>query len=137
MCIAERQARRHRPRAEHGISLIELIVFIVIVGIASRAGVVGRAEHATRAKRRTHDPETGAGDRRGACSRKCSSSPSPYCDPTTKPNAANALESRPLHWRPGGVNDETTTAAGSGSRGNAHERNQPYDNVNDYNGFSA
>src|SRR5437879_1816508 len=48
MCIAERQARRHRPRAEHGISLIELIVFIVIVGIAV-AGVVGALSMATRA----------------------------------------------------------------------------------------
>src|SRR6267143_783506 len=25
MCIAERQARRHRPRAEHGISLVEQV----------------------------------------------------------------------------------------------------------------
>src|SRR5256885_5168247 len=49
MCIGiERQARRHRPRAEHGISLIELIVFIVIVGIAV-AGVVGALSMATRA----------------------------------------------------------------------------------------
>src|SRR5882762_2045905 len=48
MCIAERQARRHRPRAEHGISLVELIVFIVIVGIAV-AGVVGALSMATRA----------------------------------------------------------------------------------------
>src|SRR3989454_11345867 len=48
MCIAERHARRHRPRAEHGISLVELIVFIVIVGIAV-AGVVGALSMATRA----------------------------------------------------------------------------------------
>src|SRR5881392_3057931 len=48
MCIAERQAQPHRARAEHGISLIELIVFIVIVGIAV-AGVVGALSMATRA----------------------------------------------------------------------------------------
>jgi len=88
MCIVERQARRHRPRAEHGISLIELIVFIVIVGIAV-AGVVGALSMATRS---SADPmiQKQALAIAEALLEEVQLQPFTYCDPDD-PNAASAF----------------------------------------------
>ena len=88
MCITERQARRHRPRAEHGISLVELIVFIVIVGIAV-AGVVGALSMATRA---SADPmiQKQALAIAEALLEEVQLQPFTYCDPDD-PQAATAL----------------------------------------------
>ena len=134
MCIAERQARRHRPRAEHGISLIELIVFIVIVGIAV-AGVVGALSMATRA---SADPmiQKQALAIAEALLEEVQLQPFTYCDPDD-PQAATAQSAAVGATgctEAGSVENlmaaETTPPYGPESRTSAAN---PYDNVNDYN----
>src|SRR5947208_5511596 len=110
MCIGiERQARRHRPRAEHGISLIELIVFIVIVGIAV-AGVVGALSMATRA---SADPmiQKQALAIAEALLEEVQLQPFTYCDPDD-PNAASAQNAGGCTGGAGGANDENLLVAG-------------------------
>ena len=134
MCIVERQARRHRPRAEHGISLIELIVFIVIVGIAV-AGVVGALSMATRA---SADPmiQKQALAIAEALLEEVQLQPFTYCDPDD-PQAATAQSAAVGATgctEAGSVENlmaaETTPPYGPESRTSA---TNPYDNVNDYN----
>ena len=135
MCIGiERQARRHRPRAEHGISLIELIVFIVIVGIAV-AGVVGALSMATRA---SADPmiQKQALAIAEALLEEVQLQPFTYCDPDD-PQAATAQSAAVGATgctEAGSVENlmaaETTPPYGPEDRLSA---TNPYDNVNDYN----
>jgi MSHA pilin protein MshD len=136
MCIAERRARRHRPRAEHGISLIELIVFIVIVGIAV-AGVVGVLSMATRA---SADPliQKQALAVAEALLEEVQLQPFTYCDPDD-PQAATALNN--LVGATGctsaaaveTIGPEATAPYGPEARPSA---TTPFDNVNDYHGYS-
>ena len=134
MCIAERQARRHRPRAEHGVSLVELIVFIVIVGIAV-AGVVGALSMATRA---SADPmiQKQALAIAEALLEEVQLQPFTYCDPDD-PQAATAQSAAVGATgctEAGSVENlmaaETTPPYGPEDRLSA---TNPYDNVNDYN----
>jgi len=134
MCIVERQARRHRPRAGHGISLVELIVFIVIVGIAV-AGVVGALSMATRA---SADPmiQKQALAIAEALLEEVQLQPFTYCDPDD-PQAATAQSAAVGATgctEAGSVENlmaaETTPPYGPESRTSA---TNPYDNVNDYN----
>ena len=133
MCIAERQARRHRPRAEHGISLVELIVFIVIVGIAV-AGVVGALSMATRA---STDPmiQKQALAIAEALLEEVQLQPFTYCDPDDLPNAASALSAADCTGGAGGVNDENRLPLGPEAGETRTSATTPYDNVSDYNGF--
>ena len=135
MCIAERQARRHRPRAEHGISLVELIVFIVIVGIAV-AGVVGALSMATRA---STDPmiQKQALAIAEALLEEVQLQPFTYCDPDDLPNAASALSAADCTGGAGGVNDENRLPLGPEAGETRTSATTPYDNVSDYNGFSV
>src|SRR5882762_368850 len=135
MCIAERQARRHRPRAEHGISLVELIVFIVIVGIAV-AGVVGALSMATRA---SADPmiQKQALAIAEALLEEVQLQPFTYCDPDD-PNAASAPSAAGCTGAAGGPNDENLLVAGQlgpEAGETRYSATTPYDNVSDYNGF--
>jgi MSHA pilin protein MshD len=137
MCIAERQARPHRPRAEHGISLVELIVFIVIVGIAA-AGVVGALSMATRA---SADPmiQKQALAIAEALLEEVELQPFTYCDPDDQPNAATA---RSAAVGPTGCTSldsvenlgrEMIAPYGPEDRLSA---TNPFDNVNDYDTFT-
>ena len=135
MCIAERQARGHRPRAEHGVSLVELIVFIVIVGIAA-AGVVGALSMATRA---STDPmiQKQALAIAEALLEEVQLQPFTYCDPDD-PNAASALSAGGCTGGAGGPNDESLLVAGQlgpEAGETRYSATTPYDNVSDYNGF--
>ena len=134
MCIGiERQARRHRPRAEHGISLIELIVFIVIVGIAV-AGVVGALSMATRA---SADPmiQKQALAVAEALLEEVQLQPFTYCDPDD-PNAASAQNAGGCTGGAGGPNDENRLPLGAEAGETRYSATTPYDNVSDYNTFS-
>jgi len=133
MCIAERQARRHRPRAEHGISLIELIVFIVIVGIAV-AGMVGALSMATRA---STDPmiQKQALAIAEALLEEVQLQPFTYCDPDDA-NAASAFSAADCTGGAGGVNDENRLPLGAEAGETRYSATTPYDNVSDYNTFS-
>ena len=133
MCIAERHARRHRPRAEHGISLVELIVFIVIVGIAV-AGVVGALSMATRA---SADPmiQKQALAVAEALLEEVQLQPFTYCDPDD-PNAASASSAAGCTGGAGGANDENRLPLGPEAGETRYSATTPYDNVSDYNTFS-
>jgi MSHA pilin protein MshD len=136
MCIAERQARRHRPRAEHGVSLVELIVFIVIVSIGV-AGVVGALNMATRA---STDPmiQKQALAIAEALLEEVQLQPFTYCDPDD-PQAATALSAAvgatgcTAAAAVENLGPEATAPYGPETRTSA---TTPFDNVNDYNGFS-
>src|SRR5882762_11176683 len=131
MCIAEPRGRRPRPRAQHGISPIELILFIVIVGIAV-AGVVGVLSMATRA---SADPmiQKQALAVAEALLEEVQLQPFTYCDPDD-PQAATAQSAAPA---PPGCTSaaavetlgaEATPPYGPETRTSA---TNPYDNVND------
>ena len=135
MCIAELQARRHRPRAEHGISLVELIVFIVIVGIAA-AGVVGALNMATRA---STDPmiQKQALAIAEALLEEVQLQPFTYCDPddpraATAQSAASAPPGCTSAAAVETLGPEATPPYGPETRTSA---TTPFDNVNDYNGY--
>jgi MSHA pilin protein MshD len=131
MCLTERQARFHRPRAEHGISLIELIVFIVIVSTAV-AAVLGALSMATRA---SADPliQKQALAIAEALLEEVELMPFTYCDPDD-PNAATALNA--AGCTAGGaevIGAETVAPYGPESR---FSGTTPFDNVNDYHTYS-
>ncbi len=136
MCIAERQARRHRPRAEHGVSLVELIVFIVIVSIGV-AGVVGALSMATRA---STDPmiQKQALAIAEALLEEVQLQPFTYCDPDD-PQAATAQSAAVGATgctSPAAVEiigPEATAPYGPETRTSP---TTPYDNANDYDNFS-
>jgi len=136
MRIAEPRAGGHRPRAEHGVSLVELIVFIVIVSIAV-AGVVGALSMATRA---SADPmiQKQALAIAEALLEEVQLQPFTYCDPDD-PQAATALSAAvgatgcTSAAAVENLGPEATPPYGPETRTSA---TNPYDNVNDYNGFS-
>jgi MSHA pilin protein MshD len=133
MCIAEPRAGCRRPRAEHGFSLIELIMFIVIVSIAV-AGVLGVLNMATRA---SSDPliQKQALAIAEALLEEVQLQPFTYCDPDD-PNAANALSAAGCTGGAGGANDENRLPLGPEAGETRTSATTPYDNVSDYNGFS-
>src|SRR5438132_1116996 len=136
MCLAEARAGCRPPRAEHGISLVELIVFIVIVSVAV-AGVLGALSMATRA---SADPliQKQALAIAEALLEEVQLQPFTYCDPDD-PQAATALSTA--------VGATGCTVAASVENCCAPEATAPYgpetrtsattpfDNVNDYNGY--
>jgi len=131
MCLTERQARFHRPRAEHGISLIELIVFIVIVSTAV-AAVLGALSMATRA---SADPliQKQALAIAEALLEEVELMPFTYCDPDD-PNAATALNAAAC--TAGGaevIGAEPLAPYGPETR---FSGTTPFDNVNDYHTYS-
>jgi MSHA pilin protein MshD len=145
MCIGiERQARRHRPRAEHGISLVELIVFIVIVGIAV-AGVVGALSMATRA---STDPmiQKQALAIAEAIMEEIQLMPFTFCDPDDSNAATATVAALDSGVTPPAVGCATTVESSGPEAldvppfGPAETRTgmvRPFDNVNDYNLFSV
>jgi MSHA pilin protein MshD len=136
MRIAEPRAGGHRPRAEHGVSLVELIVFIVIVSIGV-AGVVGALSMATRA---SADPmiQKQALAIAEALLEEVQLQPFTYCDPDD-PQAATALSAAvgatgcTSAAAVENLGPEATAPYGPETRTSV---TTPFDNVNDYNGFS-
>jgi MSHA pilin protein MshD len=136
MCIAEPRAACQRPRAEHGVSLVELVVFIVIVSIGV-AGVVGALNMATRA---SADPmiQKQALAIAEALLEEVQLMPSTYCDPDD-PQAATALSAAvgatgcTAAAAVENLGPEATAPYGPETRTSA---TTPFDNVNDYNTFS-
>jgi len=131
MCIAEPRAGCRRPRAGHGFSLIELIMFIVIVSTAV-AGVLGVLNMATRA---SSDPliQKQALAIAEALLEEVQLQPFTYCDPDD-PNAATALNA--AGCTAGGA--ETIGAELSAPYGPETRTGgtTPFDNVNDYHNYS-
>ena len=130
------QTSNLRPRKSVGLSLVELIVFIVIVGVAV-AGVLGALNVSTRA---SADPviQKQALAVAEAVLEEVQLMPFTYCDPDD-PQAATALSAA--------VGATGCTAAASVENPGAEATppygpetrlgvTTPYDNVNDYNLFS-
>ena len=112
-------------RHESGVTLIELVMFIVVVGVAA-AGIVGVIGYATRA---SVDPMTQkqALAVAEAVLEEVRLMPFTYCDPDDA-NAASADSAAAC-----------TTAEGIGPEGGENRTAGPlyFDNVSDYSGFAV
>jgi MSHA pilin protein MshD len=114
---------------QRGLSLVEQIVFIVVVG-AAVAGVLAAMNVATRG---SADPmiQKQALAIAEALLEEVQLQPFTYCDPDDS-EAANALGAT------AGVNGCNVTAEGIGPEGEArYSITAPFDNVNDYHGFDS
>jgi MSHA pilin protein MshD len=123
----------HDARHESGVTLIELVMFIVVVGVAA-AGIVGVIGYATRA---SVDPMTQkqALALAEAVLEEAQLMPFTYCDPDD-PNAATALNAAGCTGGAGGANDESNLPLGTEAGETRLSTTTPYDNVSDYNGFA-
>jgi len=130
MCIKT----AHNTQAECGLSLIELLVFIVIVGIAATAilGVFGSLTRSSAGLL----PDKQAQAIAASMLREIMAQPYTYCDPDT-PNASTAIAATPTAC--GGANRVENLGpeafpAPVETRGAAVS---PFDNINDYNGYNS
>jgi MSHA pilin protein MshD len=124
---------RNPERRQRGLSLVELVVFIVIVGVAV-AGVLGALNVSTRA---SADPmiQKQALAVAEAVLEEVQLMPFTYCDPDD-PNAATALSAANCTGGAGGANDENKLPLGPEAGETRLSITTPFDNVSDYNGFS-
>jgi MSHA pilin protein MshD len=122
-------------RRERGMTLLELIMFIVVIGIAA-AGVVGVIGYATRASTdpMIHKQALAIAE---AVLEEVQLMPFTYCDPDD-PQAAIALSATvgPTGCSAGGVEAIGAEVAAPFGPETRTGFATPYDNVNDYNGFT-
>jgi MSHA pilin protein MshD len=116
-------------RAERGVSLVELIIFIVVVGVA----VVGVLAAINLGTRTSADPmvQKQALAIAEALLEEVQLQPFTYCDPDDA-NAASALGSAGCAVA---ANDESLAIGPEG--GETRTGAQPFDNVSDYNNFDS
>ena len=132
MCIEARSPSRARrlPRAQAGLSLVEAIMFIVIVGI----GVAGILSVFNLTTQKSADPQV----RRQMLAvaevllEEVEFKPFTICDPDD-PNAATAAISANCTGGTNGPNDESKLPLGPEASDTTRAL---YDNVSDYNGLS-
>jgi MSHA pilin protein MshD len=117
---------------ERGVSLVELVIFIVVVSVAV-AGVLGAMSMATRA---SADPmiQKQALAIAEALLAEVQLQPFSYCDPDD-PNAASALSAADCTGGAGGANDENRLPLGPEAGETRGSAATPFDNVSDYHGF--
>jgi MSHA pilin protein MshD len=125
MCITER-------RRERGVTLLELIVFIVIVSVA----VMGVLTVLDLSNRSSTDPmiQKQALAIAEALLEEVQLQPFTYCDPDD-PNAASADDASGCTGGANGANDENKTPLGPETGETRTNGTTPYDNVSDYNLF--
>lgn len=118
---------------EHGVSLVELIVFIVIVSVAV-AGVLLALTVSTRA---SADPliTKQALAIAEAMLEEVQLMPFTYCDPDDT-NADSANSAAGCTGGAGGANDESKLPLGPETGETRLSTTTPFDNVNDYNTFT-
>jgi MSHA pilin protein MshD len=134
MCIEIRPVNRVRAlsRSQAGLSLVELIMFIVIVGV----GVAGILTVFNLTTQKSADPQV----RKQmlavaeALLEEVEFKPFTLCDPDD-PNAATAQSSLDCTGSTGGPYDESKLPLGPELGANDTSR-AAFDNVSDYNGFS-
>ena len=121
-----------KRRRSRGVTLVELIVFIVIVSVAV-AGVLTALDVANRS---STDPmiQKQALAIAEALLEEVQLQPFTYCDPNDA-NAATALSAAGCTGGAGGANDENKLPLGP-EAGETRTGATPFDNVSDYNGFS-
>jgi MSHA pilin protein MshD len=122
------------PRRERGFTLVELIVFIVIVSTAV-AGVLMTLDLSNRS---STDPmiQKQALAVAEALLEEVQLQPFTYCDPDDMPAAANADNAAGCTGGAGGANDENKLPLGPEAGETRTSSTTPFDNVSDYNGFS-
>lgn len=131
MCIEVRPMNRVSAgsRSQAGLSLVELIMFVIIVSV----GVVGILTVFNLTAQKSADPQV----RKQmlaiaeALLEEAEFKPFTYCDPDDA-NAATALSSADCTGGTGGANDESKLPLGP----EGGEARDTYDNVSDYNGLS-
>src|SRR2546423_6783442 len=125
MCITER-------RRAGGVTLLELIVFIVIVSVA----VMGVLTVLDLSNRSSTDPmiQKQALAIAEALLEEVQLQPFTYCDPDA-PNAASADSAAGCTGGANGANDENKTPLGPETGETRTNGTTPYDNVSDYNLF--
>lgn len=119
---------RCEVRRERGMTLLELVMFIVVIGIAA-AGVVGVIGYATRASTdpMIHKQALAIAE---AVLEEVQLMPFTYCDP----DDAQAATAQSATVGPSGC---STTVEAIGPEGETRlSATTPFDNVNDYNGFT-
>ena len=127
MCTDERALPR--ARRQSGLSLVELIIFIIIVSV----GLAGILSVFNLTSQKSADPQI----RKQmlaiaeALLEEVELKPFTYCDPDD-PNAATAGSSAGCTGGPGGANDESKLPLGP----EAGESRPTFDNVSDYNGLN-
>jgi MSHA pilin protein MshD len=121
-----------RPRAQRGVSLVELIVSIVIISVAV-AGVLAALNRSTRA---SADPmiQKQALAIAEALLEEVQLQPFTYCDPDDA-NAPAALGAADCTGGAAGANDENNLPLGPEAGETRTGSVTPFDNVSDYNGF--
>ena len=130
MCIEARGMNRMPPRSQAGLSLVELIMFIVIVSL----GVVGILSVFNLTAQKSADPQV----RKQmlaiaeALIEEVALKPFTYCDPDD-PNAVTANSSADCTGGPNGPNDESRLPLGPDA---TETTRASFDNVGDYNGFA-
>ena len=129
----EPESRNPERRKSRGLSLVELIVFIVIVSTAV-AGVVGVLSIATRG---SADPmiQKQALAIAEAVLEEVQLMPFTYCDPDDA-NAATALDTAGCAAAVENPGPEGLDVPPTGPAETRTETVRPFDNANDYNGFS-
>jgi len=131
MCIPEGCApvrRRALAGRQSGLSFVELIMFIVIVGV----GLAGILSVLNLTAQRSADPQIRKQMMAIAESllEEVTLKPYTFCDPDD-PQAATAISATV------GLTGCLATVEGSGPEGETrYDATLPFDNVNDYNGFS-
>jgi MSHA pilin protein MshD len=131
MCIGE--TGRHRLRAERGFSLLELIVFILLVSIAA-VGVLAAVNMSTSSSADVMIRKQALAIAE-AVLEEVQLMPFTYCDPDDT-LAATALDTAGCTGGAGGVNDENFAPLGPEAGETRTDATTPYDNVSDYNAYS-
>jgi MSHA pilin protein MshD len=118
---------------QRGVSLVELIIFIVVVGVAV-LGVVGALRLGTSA---SADPmvQKQALSIAEALLEEVQLQPFTYCDPDDA-NAAAAIDATQCTGGANGPNDENRLPLGPEGTEARGSTTTPFDNVSDYNGLS-
>jgi MSHA pilin protein MshD len=135
MCLTKPRAlpTRKPARLQRGVSLVELVVFIVIVSTA----VVGILKALDNANRSSTDPmvRKQALAIAEALMEEVQLQPFTYCDPDDLA-ASTAVSAADCTGGAGGPNDESKLALGPEGGETRTSATTPFDNVSDYNGFS-
>jgi len=121
-----------RGERQRGVTLVELIIFIVVVGTAVM-GVLTVLDLATRS---SADPmiQKQALAVAEAMLEEAQLQPFTHCDPDD-PNAGTALSAAGCTGGAGGANDESRLPLGPEAGETRASAITPYDNVSDYNGL--
>ena len=127
------ETRSVKRRSMRGVSLVELIVFVVVVSVGV-AGVLLALNMSTRA---SADPlvQKQALAVAEAILEEVALRPLTYCDPDDV-NATTALTAAACTGGAGGANDESRTPLGAEAGETRTGAATPYDNVSDYNGLA-